>query len=43
MKSKSFPDFDHLSFVWGKDRSVGLHAEAALDVVEDLEENVDIK
>ncbi|XP_042019106.1 uncharacterized protein At2g29880-like [Salvia splendens] len=43
MKNKSFPYFDQLSIVWGKDRAAGLHAEVPLDVVEELdrEENVD--
>ena len=43
MKNKSFPYFDQLSIVWGKDRAAGLHAEVPVDVVEELdrEENVD--
>ncbi|XP_047948979.1 uncharacterized protein At2g29880-like [Salvia hispanica] len=43
MKNKSFPYFDQLSIVWGKDRAAGLHAEVLVDVVEELdrEENVD--
>ncbi|KAH6786760.1 hypothetical protein C2S52_006312 [Perilla frutescens var. hirtella] len=37
MKHESFPYYDQLALVWGKDRANGMYAEAPRDVIEDLE------
>ncbi|KAL6501113.1 hypothetical protein OROHE_025310 [Orobanche hederae] len=42
MRNKSFPHYDQLALVWGKDRATGLNAETPIDVIENLEKDQNI-